>query len=375
MNEELEILSTIDDYLSGQLSGNALTSFESQMTNDAALAKKVKAQRLANELIFEENLNSLRDKIKTDLNTDNTTGFIIRTVLSISLGILFVGVLGYFGYSFFSQPLAKKELATSDKLKNQLPIVSENKVNTFAPSEISTAERQTISTNKTDKKESTVVINENVSSPFQLEKTETKATIETPSTQYQKNTSPEIVKETTKPNSCDGFALKLDWELEATCFQKKDGKISLSVLSSQNSEGPYKYSIDGGKKYQETSVFEKLSDGNYSIHVLDSRGCVFENTTKVKIKIKPCTEMQSYSFSASSGDNWRIPVKEDKSGKITIFDKQGKIVYSSSLSPSDQNEWDGRNNNGQYLPIGEYVYELVYEEKIEKERGYVSIVP
>jgi len=67
-----------------------------------------------------------------------------------------------------------------------------------------------------------------------------------------------------------------------SCPQYKDGKIYLEVQGgTPGTTQPYTYSIDG-ISYQNSSIFDSLANGTYTVYIKDANGCVKDTTLVVE---------------------------------------------------------------------------------------------
>jgi hypothetical protein len=82
----------------------------------------------------------------------------------------------------------------------------------------------------------------------------------------------------------------------------------------------------------------------------------------------------SYSFSISKGQSWKIPVEKHSQATLTIFTKEGDEVFSSVLNTAKTNSWNGISNDGVKQKAGKYAYLLDFG-KGNIEHGHVTINP
>lgn len=59
-----------------------------------------------------------------------------------------------------------------------------------------------------------------------------------------------------------------------------EGQIEIGMVDG--GEGPYQYSIDGGRKYSNTSLFNRLDPRSYTVMVMDANGCTKESTVNIE---------------------------------------------------------------------------------------------
>ncbi|MDB5272641.1 MAG: hypothetical protein JWO58_1008 [Chitinophagaceae bacterium] len=82
----------------------------------------------------------------------------------------------------------------------------------------------------------------------------------------------------------------------------------------------------------------------------------------------------SYTFSVSKGQSWKIPLKNHQKATITIFNKQGDEVYSAELQKDKNTTWKGLSNDGTKQKVGKYAYLLDFGNG-DIQHGHVTINP
>ncbi|MBC7488627.1 MAG: gliding motility-associated C-terminal domain-containing protein, partial [Cytophagaceae bacterium] len=85
-------------------------------------------------------------------------------------------------------------------------------------------------------------------------------------------------------------------------------------------------------------------------------------------------QANSYAFSPAKGQTWKIPMHNYKEAKVTIFNKEGSEVFSSSIEQGKSTTWKGISTDGAKQKAGKYAYLLDFGNgKIE--HGHVTINP
>ncbi|HEY8400014.1 MAG TPA: gliding motility-associated C-terminal domain-containing protein [Cytophagaceae bacterium] len=97
----------------------------------------------------------------------------------------------------------------------------------------------------------------------------------------------------------------------------------------------------------------------------------------IEIPVDNITELSqaqsAKSFHPAKGELWAIPVESGKTGKLRIFDKTGKEVYTADVSYEKTNQWDGRATDGTNLGSGNYTYLIDYGSG-DTQHGIITIV-
>lgn len=116
--------------------------------------------------------------------------------------------------------------------------------------------------------------------------------------------------------------------------------------------GDYEFSLDG-INYQESSFFNNLEEGEYTVYVNDKNGCGISNFTFYVLNYPKFFTPNNDGYN----DTWNIK-NLDKRGlqasKIFIFDRYGKLL--KQISPIG-NGWNG-TYNGHTLPSEDFWFVL-----------------
>jgi gliding motility-associated-like protein len=132
----------------------------------------------------------------------------------------------------------------------------------------------------------------------------------------------------------------------------------ITVLAS--GPGDYLYQLDFGP-FQESPVFENVLAGTHTITVVDQNGCSPSITESDVMVIN----YPKYFTPNGDGfhDTWNVTGLEDQPGKISIFDRYGKLIKQISTMGKG---WDG-TYNGRQLPSTDYWFTIEYNELSAKK--------
>lgn len=116
--------------------------------------------------------------------------------------------------------------------------------------------------------------------------------------------------------------------------------------------GNYEFSLDG-IQYQNSPVFNHLSEGEYTLYIQDKEGCGITSTNFYIL------DYPKYFTPNGDGynDTWQIKNLEKRgleNSKIYIFDRYGKLLKQIS---AQGNGWNG-TFNGTNLPASDYWFVL-----------------
>jgi hypothetical protein len=128
--------------------------------------------------------------------------------------------------------------------------------------------------------------------------------------------------------------------------------ITLKVVPvSLHGTYPYTYELikDGLiVSYSSDGIFNNIHDGIYHYEIKDARGCKALKTSEIITvkKAEPCPE-KVLAFTGTSQPSYFIGFP----GTTKIYDMSG-ILIKTILTPA---EWDGTGNNGEIVPMGDYI--------------------
>ncbi|MFD2908299.1 T9SS type B sorting domain-containing protein [Flavobacterium ardleyense] len=132
--------------------------------------------------------------------------------------------------------------------------------------------------------------------------------------------------------------------------------------------GIYEYSIDG-IDWQPSPIFTDLENGNYIVYVRDIPGCGILFSQEIQTITYP-----NYFTPNADGfnDYWNINLPTQYEGKISIYDRYGKLLTKIS---SQEQGWNG-TYNGKSLPSTDYWFRVEYIENNQKKefKSHFSLI-
>ena len=355
MNEDYSTYEQIDEFLKGNLKGNGLANFQHKMESDKEFSEIVRAQKAVNEMILTKYLAELKGKMQQDLkgknfnkNTNNGKyGFGLVVILIISLAIWQLNGNEEPKTSLPQQPKAIVKI--EQKATETIQEISKNELKLESKSELP--------------KPSTVV--QEISKPANSV-SEVKIEVAREPELRVRNEETTSVKQSEKANptiDCAAKNWKINIETSPTCSSKSEG--SILVFDREK----HTYSIDEGRHFATKKEFNALAQGTYSLIAKDTDGCEYKST--IEVKSKKCKTLEEFVFNPTLG-NWIVPTKDNSDVEVTIVNKSGQQVWKMSYS-FQQPEWDGKNIDGQLVPIGLYGFHISYSNGDSKE-GYISVM-
>lgn len=361
----------IDEYLSGKLSGQELAEFKDMMEKHESLAEEVRLQQLANEAIVELNLADLRKDLKR-ISLKERTLSRYKIFGSIAAAVILISGITYFMLSNKTDEFEAK----SENFANPASVESPLPLNTKLAEKPGTAPHPLTSEIANQEKSNIGQIAEIMLATSDSHKLTDSVIRPSETISYSNNvaTEPkaEKIKETNIGQSsvipCKADVIDAFIHIEPACKdQKGSGKITIDLASVKGGKPGYQFSLNGGTDYQAFPVFEDLASGPAQLLIKDAQGCI--SRKHLTIPEKNCfKEVIIYPL---KGETWTAPVIS-KENVITISDLQGQVQFEYNYSDSDNFTWDGKTNDGQDLPMGQYYY-TIKGDKGNIINGYISI--
>ena len=372
MRPELETYQLIDNYLNGSLTGDAFVAFEKRMQSDAGFAEEVDLVKLSNQVVIGASIESLRQQMRADI-TEKEKKSMFSKVKNWSAGILLgtaVLTTGLFYVQSSKEELSKKNIlnkedATTTNTKNPLTQNSSISIQNSLP----------VSTSKPTKTKQTAPISTPIPSTNPVTEERTSPVVSTTPINTQAipviETKPApafVNQETINTNPCLNIHIQADITSKPSCRDQHTGSISILQNSIKGGIKPYSIQFNGSKATTKKEFYSYLSAGTYSIEIADSNGCSQHFTKDVT---ESNCRKTTYVFAPDKGETWKITGLDDAPFRITIINISGKTVYTSEYIDGTF-EWNGFNQQGNYLDSGLYIY-ILESNSGEKENGQVTI--
>ena len=156
---------------------------------------------------------------------------------------------------------------------------------------------------------------------------------------------------------------------EPTCQDRNDGMIEIFATGGAL---PYVYALDSN--VADSSRFENLSPGMYSVAVTDANGCfIVERGFVVPVNWTKCIEIPNVFTPNGDGvnDEWIIEhIYLFPEAHIYVFNRWGQLMYKGR---GNEAPWDGRFR-GHFVPAGVYTYIVELDEDMEAYEGVVTVL-
>ena len=117
---------------------------------------------------------------------------------------------------------------------------------------------------------------------------------------------------------------------------------------------------------------DRLPYGKHLLQVQDSTGCSAEQEIVVEA-VQPEPSVFFTPNGDGENDRWKVKNLDTyQNSTIRIFDRYGKVLYSSS-GQDFENGWDG-TYNGNKLPATDYWYEITIDEIDQEYFGHFTLI-
>jgi hypothetical protein len=380
---ELETYYEIDLFLKGELSGEALRSFEDRLQSDPLFSEEVNLVKQVNFLVMAAASDQLRQQVISDVKkidqkriSARKYGFGMIVVLTL------VSCITLFLYNNKSSriprnisisapvitevpakkiPEEKFSEATVSQETSTKPAIKKNSSNTIraADPEVSASEPA----QQMQVKDSLPTIALHAVAPEPLVKTEKKELTAIPRPAKEINSQPD------EAVICHGFKIETIPKVEAACPGEASGKVIFNTAAIKGGQGPYHIALEKKSKTSISESFYGLDAGDHLFFISDDRGCT--EAFNIIVPERPCGQ-NKFTLNTTAGETWHIPAVKDEF-TITINDRSGRVVYKHKSAEIYQLEWNGTDLSSGFLDPGLYIYLIEYTDG-KTESGQISIV-
>ena len=370
MRPELELLELIDKYLSGKLSPSDSIAFKQNIANDPELASKVNAIKVANLLVVENRMTSVR-KLSEGKNRLYKYGGTLKLLSAI-------GIIALLGLMTFVSVNNSERSEDSPKTNTVQP----GKVTTETNSSFSKIEKPEVTLSDKDKSEkssgSLVKKDEEKNGTENQEALKINSEVPIDETVLLKSKMTEEDKVLIVPtkkllktiDSCENNKYDIHVETSPTCKGESVGQIFISKVSGGRQ--PWSYSIDGFKFKSGTS-FQNLEHRKYKITLKDASGCSHQFKDDYEVAEKVCAVSREYVFHPQLQGIWQFPTNGKQNFTVRIINSAGLIIYETKSQNGSNDSWNGICLNGLPALPDLYIFEIEFADGT-REQGHLTIV-
>lgn len=370
MNPKYNIYEEIDRYLSHQLSEEELLDFQARLLQDEVLQETLEAQKIAHEIIIDHELMKLKDRIQKDLQPNDS-----GSSFQWSKIILLTAVLGSGAMYTYFQWDSKTQVTTPVKSISTPTPIDQNKTEHIQKGIRVEKQNHTLSQSMpTEDKNSVVFHNES----------NTLTEIINPHIEQHSNIIGEdkkdhiLILERGDPEkttvktpvilSCDKTTISAEVVVNYGLDGFDEAQIVVKKSSLKGGTPPYTFALDESS-FGKEDLFDGIKEGIHLVSIKDQNNCLF----KKEVIIKTPQKVIDDAFAPSYGERWKFPLQQETEATITIFNKAGLTVYKNNIKGGYPDEWDGRDQNGNELDLGNYYFILTFKSN-KMTKGNISIL-
>jgi hypothetical protein len=363
LREERETFDLIERYLQGNLNGEELAQVENRIKHDPSFAGEVQISAQVNSVVVGAAMDQLREKMTNDISTlDKKNKFKWWTGSFVVFLALTSSVYLYLKKDQPSERILRPESGKSSVISSGAISNDEKQKDILRPSgEIKKNNNGAKVEQPEEKKESILNTNEN---SLAIPERDIEKDIKNHDPVEQSNVSNRNIedkKHSNENNMTPGQEkCKLSFRpvVHATCRGEATGSIEIDPESIEGGKAPYTFMIDHTGIESGSGYFRSLAEGPHFIIVKDKLGC--SASQDVNIPDKHCQVKKSFAINPDNGEIWKVPYAEGESGKFTIINKAGIVIFKGTFGNGELSEWNGTDMNGITVNAGLYVCLLEY---------------
>ncbi len=364
MRPELETYHLIDRYLRGELQGEELLSFESEMKSNSEIREEVDFQQLVNQVVKGTSSDRLRERMSIDIKKLDQKKANLKYGLIGATLVLLIGTASLFylkknkvetkisNLSTVNQ-LVVKDNASIDLVEKIKPKV--NASTTELKANVNTSEKRVLVQKNTNQQQVLAIQEVVADAVVKKQMLEKVAVIEKVAIPVK----PAII------DPCAGVTITAFPIIQPTCAGDARGKVLYTEAEITGGSSPY--SIKLGKSGSK-EAFYNLEAGKHDFKIVDAKGCSQE--LSIIVPEKNCKE-NKFTFNPDNGEMRKVPAEKSSDFTLFIHNRRGEPIFKKQLSAGF--EWDGTDSNGALLESGMYLYVIEYSDG-NKENGQITII-
>lgn len=351
----------IEAYLSGGLNPAESAAFDQQLSTDPILQAEVEKHSIANALIIEQRLLSVKNILQEVKAKDSGSS---KPYLLLAVAAVIIAI----GISFFVRnkekaagPLQHIPSAVTEPVKEQ----DKEKREDISSSAVTADQPKNPSSDNGFHKQAIQQIEQGRNlAERTATSTDTAATVIQKMGYSVTATEKQSLPENTQTDPCTHVSIKATIKSIPACTHAANGNILV-----QNIQGGTKpYSISFSTATKEWVRNGELAKGVYQVLITDATNCIQE-FPNIRMEEKECP--LDDSFNPFTGEKWHLDAYP-ADGRLEIYNKGGVLYYQATIESQTETEWSGMGTGNQILP-GYYIFVLKYTDGTVK-KGSVTIV-
>ncbi len=349
----------IENYLKGNFSEGEKRSFEKLLVDDSELAKKYSLYKLADELVIENRLLSVKNILLEERKNRGGNNVVRKIIPSI----IVLALSSFLYFTFGNKKNSTDAVSSIDQKKIISSQISSNKNETINQSN----KKETSLGNAENTALSTTPINQIVEEGKEYDKIENiPLVVKKQEELLESTTTPSLINENKKAleNSCSSIIIDANFSTIASCKDESNGSISFRDIKGGNAP----YSINIKNKENEDVSSLNIPAGYYSAVINDKRGCI-KTINAIVVPEKNCEK--EYTFNPFMEEVLILPSQNEHT-TLSIYERSGNLYFTKENEPAEEIQWNGYSKNGELI-TGYFIFVLTNKNGKEV-RGGITIV-